>query len=208
MNALLVADNQIQDLMDQMELMAGAPREAMGIRSPGEKTAFEVQKLDNAAGRIFQEKITAFEINLLEPNLNDQLETAVRNFDGSDVVRYMDNDLGVAEFATITVDDISASGVIRPVGARHFAEAANELQNIVGLSQTPIWEQLKPHTSTVALAQFVEDVTAIAGYEIFRPNVGVEELKQTQALTNQAAEDLQVQSGMATPQGRPGVPAA
>lgn len=208
LNALIVADNQIQDLMDQMELMAGAPREAMGIRSPGEKTAFEVQKLDNAAGRIFQEKITAFEVSLLEPNLNDQLEVAVRNFDGSDVIRSMDNDLGVAEFSTITVDDLTANGVVRPVGARHFAEAANELQNIVGLSQTPIWQQIAPHTSSVALAQFVEDVTAIAGYEIFRPNVGVEEQKQTSALVNQAAEDLQVQSGMATPQGRQGVPAA
>jgi hypothetical protein len=30
-----------------MEMMAGAPREAMGIRTPGEKTAFEVRAYDS-----------------------------------------------------------------------------------------------------------------------------------------------------------------
>jgi hypothetical protein len=205
MNALLVADNNIHDLMDQMELFAGAPREAMGVRSPGEKTAFEVNEIMTAAGRIFQEKITAFEINLMEPNLNDQLEQAWRNFDGSDVIRSLDNDLGVAEFSTITVDDITASGVLRPVGARHFAEAANELQNILGIANTPIWADLKPHMSSVALASFVEDATAIQGYEIFRPNVGMMEMKETQALVNQAGEDLAVQGGAPAPGGPPPV---
>ncbi len=192
MNAILVADNHIQDLEDRMELYAGAPREAMGIRSPGEKTAFEVQKLDNAAGRIFQEKITAFEIMLMEPNLNDQLEISVRNMDGSDIIRTMDNDLGVTEFLTITVDDITANGVVRPVGARHFAEAANQLQNIIGIFNSPIGAMIQPHTSAVAMTQFVNDVTNLRGYDMFQENVAIDEAAQTAALSNQAGEDLQV----------------
>ena len=48
----LNADFQIQALENKMEMLAGAPREAMGIRSAGEKTAFEVQQLMTAAGRI------------------------------------------------------------------------------------------------------------------------------------------------------------
>lgn len=191
---MLAADNQIQGLQDLMELYAGAPREAMGIRTPGEKTALEVKELMTAAGRIFQEKITNFEINLMEPHLNDQLEIAVRNLDGPDTVRTMDNSLGVVEFATITIDDLSASGVIRPVGARHFAEAANELQNIVALSQTPIWQQISPHVSGVALTNFVEDVTAIAGYEIFMPNIAVQEQKDTNSLMSQAGEDMEMEA--------------
>ena len=194
MNAILAADNHIQELEDRMELYAGAPREAMGIRSPGEKTAFEVQKLDSAAGRIFQEKLTAFEINLMEPNLNDQLEISVRNFDGSDIIRTMDNDLGVTEFLTITVDDITASGVVRPIGARHFAEAANQLQNILGIANSPIWQMIQPHVSGVALTQFVEDVTALQGYDMFQENIAVQEAGNTQALANQTTEDLAVQA--------------
>ena len=199
LNAIITADSQISDLMDQMELFAGAPREAMGVRSPGEKTALEIQKLDNAAGRIFQEKTTSFEINLMEPNLNDQLEISVRNFDGSDVVRTMDNSLGVVEFSTITVEDITASGVLRPVGARHFAQTAQELQNIVGIASTAIWEKISPHTSGIELAKFVEDVTNLTAYNIFRENVAVEEQKQTQALVNQGSEDLMTQASMPTP---------
>lgn len=193
MSAILAADNAINELQDLMELYAGAPREAMGVRSPGEKTAFEVQKLDNAAGRIFQEKITSFEVGLLEPHLNDQLEISIRNFDGVDVVRTMDNSLGVTEFATITTDDLSSSGILRPVGARHFAEAANELQNLIGIATSPLWELVRPHTSGIAMTKFVEDVTAIAGYELFRPNVAVQESKDTQALLSQVGEDLEME---------------
>jgi len=195
LSALIGADNAIQELEDKMELYAGAPREAMGIRTPGEKTATEFQQLINAAYRIFQEKITNFEINLMEPNLNDQLEISVRNFDGADIVRTMDNSLGITEFATITLDDISASGVIRPVGARHFAEAANELQNLIGIANSPLWALVQPHTSGLNLTKFIEDVTAIAGYEIFRPNAAVQESKETQSLMTQAGEDLQMEAG-------------
>src|SRR5690606_10501779 len=126
---------------------AGAPREAMGIRTPGEKTATEIDRLTTAASRIFQEKITSFEINLLEPHLNDQLEISIRNFDGADVVRTMDNSLGIVEFAAITTDDLSSAGVIRPVGARHFPETANELQNLLGISNSPLWAKVEPHVS-------------------------------------------------------------
>ena len=73
---IIAASNEIHTLEEKMELYSGAPREAMGIRTAGEKTAFEVQSLQNAAGRIFQEKITSFEIELLEPILNAMLESA------------------------------------------------------------------------------------------------------------------------------------
>lgn len=199
LNAIITAQNQIDMLMDQMELFAGAPREAMGVRSPGEKTALEVSELQNAAGRIFQEKTTSFEINLMEPNLNDQLEISIRNFDGSDVVRTMDNSLGVTEFATITVEDITASGVLRPIGARHFAQSAQELQNLLGISNSAIWELVRPHTSGIAMTQFIDDVTNLTGYNIFRPNVAVEEARETQSLVNQGQEDLQVQASMPPP---------
>jgi len=61
LQAVIAAQNDIQAMENKMEEMAGAPRQAMGIRTPGEKTAFEVQTLENAAGRIFQEKVNNFE---------------------------------------------------------------------------------------------------------------------------------------------------
>lgn len=189
LNGIIAADNQIRELEDKMELYAGAPREAMGLRTPGEKTAFEVGQLMTAAGRIFQEKCTSFEINLLEPLLNGMLEQAVYNFDGADIIRVMDTDLGVAQFKEITKDDITAKGILRPVGARHFTQQQQELQNLTGLSQTPIWQQIAPHTSSIGLARFVEDFLSLNAYKIFRPNVAIMEAKETQALSGQAMED-------------------
>lgn len=178
----------VERLENRMEMYAGAPREAMGIRTPGEKTAFEVQSLENAAGRIFQEKIIQFEI-FMEQVLNDMLETAHRNMDENDVVRVIDDDLGVKEFREIAKEDITAAGVLRPVGARHFAKKAQELQNLVGIFNTPIAQKIDPHVSSVGLAQYVEDLLDIRGYSIFRPNVAVAEMQETQSLATQAQED-------------------
>ena len=194
LNGIFMADNQIQMLMDDMELMAGAPREAMGIRTPGEKTATEVNQLQNAAGRIFQEKITNFEIELLEPILNDMLELAARNLDQSDVIRVMDDDYGVQQFLSVTRADITSNGRLRPVGARHFARQSQDLQNVLSIMGSPIGQLIAPHTSGKALTRFVDDVTSLHGYEVFRENVAVIEQQETQALMNQGAEDMDAQA--------------
>jgi hypothetical protein len=198
LNSIIVADNQIQTLMDTMELMAGAPREAMGVRSPGEKTAFEMQLLDNAAGRIFQEKAKHFEVNLLEPILNDMLEAARRHMDEVETIRILDTSIGVQKFREVTKEDIIASGVLRPVGARHFSQKATELQNILGIANSPLWASLQPHMSGTQLAEFVKDVTNLRGYDIFRPNVAVAEQAQTASMMAQAGEEVEVQASTPT----------
>jgi hypothetical protein len=176
-----------------MEQYAGAPREAMGMRTPGEKTAFEVQQLQNAAGRIFQEKITTFEIELLEPVLNAMLETGRRNMDATDWVRVLDDDLGVVRFMEVKKEDITASGIIRPIGARHFAAQAQIVQNLTSLANTPIWQQIAPHTSSKQLAKMVEDVLGFGRYQLFRPNVAIDEQAETQRLVSQTQEDLMLE---------------
>lgn len=186
---VLQADNAIDRLEMRMEQFAGAPREAMGIRSAGEKTAFEVQQLQNSASRIFQEKINTFETELLEPTLNAMLETGRRNLDANDVVKSMDNDLGVTTFLTVNREDITANGVIRPIGARHFAAQAQLVQNLTQLSNTPVWQQIGPHVSSKALATLVEDVLGLNRFALFQPNVAVYEQMETQQVMNQAGEE-------------------
>ncbi len=193
---VITAEQGIDKIEMRMEQYAGAPREAMGIRSAGEKTAFEVQQLQNAAGRIFQEKITTFEIELVEPILNAMLEVGKRNLDRTDVIRVIDDDLGVKSFMEITKDDITAAGILRPIGARHFAAQAQMVQNLTGLANTPIWNQISPHVSSIALAKTVEDLLNFSRYELIRPNVAVFEQQETQRLAGQASEDLMVEQSM------------
>lgn len=201
LSRLAMANNEIQGLEDKMELYAGAPREAMGVRSPGEKTAFEVSTLFNAGARIFQEKASHFEVELMEPALNGMLESSRRNMDGSDIVRVMDDDVGVQQFLTITKEDITAVGKLRPIGARHFAKQAQDLQNLIGVFNSPIGQMVQPHTSAIALTDFINDTMGISGYQIFQPNVAIGEQMQTQMLANQAQEDLAVQQQTPSPEG-------
>jgi len=188
---------EIAFLMNMMEEMAGAPKQAMGIRTPGEKTAFEVSSLENAAGRIFQEKTTQFEIELLEPLLNNMLETSVRNMQGADVVRVMDDDLGVADFLEITKEDITAAGKLRPIGARHFAQQAQLMQNIVSLSNTQLWPQVSQHLSSKGLAKLTEDLLNLRRFELYGDNIALMEQIETQRLAQTAQENLEVEQ--ATP---------
>lgn len=192
--SVLQVNNEIGYLMALMEEMAGAPKEAAGIRTPGEKTKFEVQQLQNAAGRIFQDKITKFELNFLEPALNSMLETARRNMQGADIIRVMDDDLGVSEFINITKADITATGKIRPIGARHFAAEAQRVQNLTQISMTPIWQQIAPHISSKALAKMVEDLLQFERFDLVTENIAVFEQAETQRLVNAAQDMVDVES--------------
>lgn len=193
-SAAFQVNNEIAVLLQLMEEMAGAPREAMGIRSPGEKTAFEVQQLQNAAGRIFQHKVNKFEIEFIEPILNTMLEVARRNADIAELVKVMDNDLGVTDFLSITKEDITAKGKLRPIGARHYAARAQLIQNMLGIFNSPIGQQIAPHVSSKRLAQMVEEYMGFEQYDFIQDNIAIMEQSETQRLMNQAQEELEIQS--------------
>jgi hypothetical protein len=188
----LNADMQIQLLENKIEEMAGAPRQAMGIRTPGEKTAFEVQTLDNASGRLFQNKISYFEREVLEPLLNDMLELARRNMEASDVVRVVDDEFGAALFETITPEDLAARGKIRPVGARHFAAKANQFQNLMGLLNSAVGQDpaINVHISGIKVAEVVEELLDIEKFGLVSPNIRVAEQLETQRMMDSAQSTL------------------
>ena len=195
---VFTASSEMQNIEDRMELYAGAPREAMGIRTPGEKTAFEVDQLSSAAGRIFQEKINHFEIELLEKLLNKMLETSQRNLDVVDTIRVMDTDIGAEVFRSLTAADIIANGKIRPVGARHFSKQSKDLKNLADILNTRIGETVAPHMSAIELTKFIDDTMGLKGYAIFKPNVAVQEGEETAIQQNMAQENIALN---ASPQG-------
>ena len=200
LNGIMAAASEMAAIEDRMELYAGAPREAAGIRTPGEKTLGEVMQLATAAGRIFQTKVSNFEINLLEPLLNDMLETSRRNLDITDVIRITDAELGVEDFLGITREDITANGVVRPIGARHFAKQSQDLQNVMTVFNSPLGQMIMPHTSAKALTDFVEDITGLSGYRIFTPNIAVFEQQETQSLVGRSQEEALIRDTTPTPE--------
>jgi hypothetical protein len=147
----LNADTQIQMYEQKMEEMAGAPKQAVGFRTPGEKTAYEVQTLENGANRVFINKISHFEAVFLEPLMNDMLELARRNLNESDTIRVLDESTQAVTFAKITKEDITARGKIKPIGARHFAQNAQIVQNFTQFANSPIGQD-QPLWLTLAVS--------------------------------------------------------
>jgi|TARA_R100000482_G_scaffold100061_1_gene43534 hypothetical protein len=185
----LNADFQIQALENKMEEMAGAPRQAMGIRTAGEKTAFEVQTLQNAASRIFEHKTAHFERVFLEPILNAMFEVSRRRMNVSDTIRVFDTPTNAVIFRTITKDDITASGKIVPVGARHFAERARRVQSLTQLYQ------IKLSDPTVAAHMSGKEFARILAEELGEPTLFSENIMvQEQLETQQEVQEAEMQN--------------
>lgn len=193
LNAVIQANTEIAILEQKMEEMAGAPKQAMGIRTPGEKTAYEVQTLEMAASRIFQNKIQHFEIELIEPALNKLLEVSRRKLDTFDVVRVMDTESGVVEFIKITKEDITASGKLRAIGARHFAINATIIQNLTalhnsGLTQDPL---IQNHISPKQMVKVVESLLGVERFRIVKPYARIFEAAEAQQVAGVAGQQTE-----------------
>lgn len=174
-----------------MEEMAGSPKEAMGFRTPGEKTAYEVQRLENAASRVFQNKIAQFEEQLLEPLLNSMLVLA-KKYMTTSTIRTVDDKFGAEIFSDINASDLAANGRLKPVAARHFAEKAERIQNLTSFFQSPIGMDpaVNVHFSGLKTAKLVEDLIDIEEYHLVTPYVRISEQAEAAQLANTQQEQV------------------
>lgn len=196
----LSANLEIANLMNLMEEMAGSPKEAAGFRTPGEKTAYEVQRLENAAARIFATKIKQFEEQILEPLLNSMLEMIRRKMN-STTIRMFDTELNATIFGKVTKEDISGAGRIRPMAARNFAEKAERVQNLNNFFASTIGtdQAILAHFSSLKLAYMFEDLLDIEAYELVTPYIRLSEQQQAQSLSMAGEEQTMMEAS--TPSG-------
>lgn len=186
----LQANLELSQIESRMEEMAGSPKEAMGFRTPGEKTAYEVQRLENAASRIFQNKIAQFEEQMIERLLNACLVLAQTHMTDT-TVRVIEDEFKAISFRDISQQSISANGRVKPVGARHFAERAERIQNLNNWAQSPLGQDpaVNVHFSGVRLAEMVEDLLDLEDYEIVEPYIRIAEQAEAQQLANTQTEE-------------------
>jgi hypothetical protein len=120
----------------------------------------------------------------LEPLLNDMLEMARRNLSESDTIRVLDEETQAVTFQKITKEDITAKGKIRPIGARHFAQNANILQNFTQFAQSALGQNpmVMAHLSGKRLAQAIESLLGVEKYKIYQPFIGVHEQAEMKSL--------------------------
>ena len=193
------AETQIERLMFYMEEMAGAPKQAMGFRTPGEKTAFEVSSLENAANRIFNHKTAHFERVFLEPILNAMLEVGRRNLVTSDEIFIEDTD-NLNFFETITKEDLSGKGKIIPFGARSFAEKSTRIQNLSNLIQLKVTDpSIGVHISGKQIAKMLAE--ELGERELFSENVIINETAETASAQEEAEVNMEERRAVAEERG-------
>ena len=184
-------DLQIQRYEQLMEEMAGSPKEAMGFRTPGEKTAYEVQRLENAASRIFQNKVSQFEERILEPLLNGMLIYAKQYLQPT-TIRVIDSKFNTVDFSNIQASDLAANGRLKPIAARHFVEKAERIQNINNFAQSALYadQAVNVHFSGLKIAKMIQDDLDLEEYELVQPYVRLSEQADAQQFQNANQENV------------------
>lgn len=135
----LQADLYIDRYLNQMEEMAGMPKEAMGFRTPGEKTAFEISQLNTAASRLFNEKVHKFELELLEPLLTLMIRIYISDPNKIIKVKVVDEN-GVITFEDISLDMLKTEGRFVAIGSTTYTEKAQIAQTLMQLSNTALYQ--------------------------------------------------------------------
>lgn len=196
----LNADMQIAQYMNLMEELAGAPKQAMGIRTPGEKTAYEVSSLENASGRIYQSKVQYFEKVFIEDALNQMLVAGRQNVRPSDIIRTQDNETGAVDFMQLTQADLSAKGRLVPVGARHFAKQAQIVQNLTNLANSAVYQDpaVNVHISGQKMAELlVDSINLGTGVDsLIAPHIRLYETAEAQKVQNIISSQTAQEAGM------------
>jgi hypothetical protein len=106
----------------------------------------------------------------------------------------MDDDYGVIDFLSVTKEDLTARGKLRPIGARHYATRAQLMQNMLGVFNSPVGQMIAPHISAKKLANMVEEYMGFEKFDFIKDNAMLFEGAEQEKLKMQIQQDLQSQA--------------
>lgn len=195
---VLQADTYVDRYIALMEEMAGTPREAMGFRSPGEKTAFEVSQLNTASSRLFNEKTRKFEMEMLEPLITLMLRLYMSDMTRTVKVRRQD-DSGAVFFQDVELAQLNAQGRFKAVGSNSYTEKARMAQSLMQIynsaipSDPLVFNYFEPAT----IAKMLAYTTGLDSFKgIIKENARISEeldVMQTREVAQQQLEETKVQ---------------
>ena len=112
--------------------------------------------------------------------------------DPVETVKVLDEDFGVMEFMKITPDQLNKRGKLYPVGARHFAQQAQVVQNLLGLVNSGAYQDpaVSAHISGKRIAQIFEEHLGLNKFELVQDNIRIAESLETQQAAAQAQENV------------------
>ena len=188
----LNADIYIDNYMNLMEEMAGAPKMTSGHRTPGEKTKFEVSVLEQGANKMYLEKITHFEDTLIEPMLNLFYVILAMNFDGNDILRYFDSDTQTLEMINVNKEQVIRDGKVKPTGSKNYRQKVKdiaEIQQAIAVMNSS--EATQMHIDGYAIDKALEQKLDFEKYNIVKKFKFVTDRVDAQGVAQRATEEAQ-----------------
>lgn len=193
-------DLHIDRLTQSAQKAARLPNDLVGFRSAGEKTLGEVTALTEGGMRGFLHKAQDFE-RFLEQILTAEVEIARENL--SSVIQVAGQvESGIITFLDISAEDLKMSGALVATGARRFARKQQILGTLTQLSATPLYQQTAMHTSGVALAKLIAELTETTEEGIFEEYIAIQEQSEAQKMQQRAEQEAAISAGEPTLQER------
>lgn len=194
----LQADTYIDRYLYFMEEMAGAPKEAAGFRTPGEKTAFEVAQLNTAASRVFNKQTRKFEKEMLEPAINLMLQMFVKTSPAKTVkVKRYDDKTNTVSFEDIDIGTLNTAGRFVAVGSETFTEKDRMAQTLMQLGNSNIYadELVRNQFDPKKIAQILSYTTGLDRFGgLLKDNARVIaglQMAQAQEVAQQSMDEMQ-----------------
>ena len=103
---------------------------------------------------------------------------------------------GSVDFRDIKIEDLKHSGRLRPVGARHFVEKAQAVQNLNQIFASPFAadELFLAHRRPLQMAKAVEDLLDLEKFQMVSQNIRIVEAAETAAMQDAAQQQVQRES--------------
>ena len=203
---ILNTDNQIEMYFRKMEDFAGAPPQSRGIRTPGEKTAFEVSVLDSNSTKMFVDKAKNFEM-MIEQVLLEGFHVMVQNFDSADYAVIFNDVQGEEEIKNLSLEDVSANGQFVAVGARHWVRRNREVVEMRDFMAGPMKDPgFRAHIKFAKLAERFKYFLEWEKDDIIEPYAGIKEQVTAQAVAEAEKQRISSQSGLGSNQEAAGPP--
>ncbi len=190
---ILEWNNEILTYERAMEELAGVPRETAGFRTPGEKTAFEVDQLMSNANGLFEEKLMAFESQILEPLLNQFLEDNLKHVTPAELQEiFPEKVLNPTSENVDLLRTMVAEGSLYVIGSKHYKERQRKVQELMNLLQLALGSEVTAqHISTFNLLKAVEREVGIEEEGIVTFGAAIEEQAGLQMKQQEVQQQLQ-----------------
>ena len=187
---VLTYDNQIQMHIEMARRAARIPQQLTGFKTSGEKTAFEVQNLNDGAFRGFINKAMQFEEDVIEPCVTAELRVAKENF--STVISVLEEDEeGIISVLSVTEEDLSSNGKLVPFGARRFSRNLQQLAALQNLNQSGMYQIFGKHFDTYDLARVWESLNGFESYQVISKFAAIDEAMEEQEATMLAQQEME-----------------